>query len=82
MKVTPPQTASLAEGFYEVNVEGVARTVSEVRFPTWTENNGEDDLVNPWIMGEKVNDTTWKIRVPFAGHNFETGNYFTHILFL
>ncbi|MNI08724.1 GBS Bsp-like repeat protein [compost metagenome] len=81
LKVTSPQAASLADGAYEVRVEGVARTVSEVRFPTWTENNGQDDLENPWIMGEKVNDTTWKIRVPFAKHNFETGNYFTHFYY-
>ncbi|NOU79770.1 hypothetical protein GC101_12890 [Paenibacillus sp. LMG 31459] len=79
VKVTAPSSVSLADTFYEVNVEGVARTVSEVRFPSWTQNNGQDDLVNPWIMGEKINDTTWKIRIPFAEHNFETGNYFTHI---
>lgn len=79
VKVTSPSSVSLADSFYEVSVEGVSRTVSEVRFPTWTENNGQDDLINPWIRGEKVNDTTWKIRIPFADHNFETGNYFTHI---
>ncbi len=81
-KITSPQTASLVDGFYEIYVEGVARTVSEVRFPTWTEYNGQDDLVNPWITGEKINDTTWKIRVPFSKHNFETGNYFTHFYYL
>ncbi|QQZ61587.1 GBS Bsp-like repeat-containing protein [Paenibacillus sonchi] len=53
LKVTSPQAASLADGSYEVRVEGVARTVSEVRFPTWTENNGQDDLENPWIMGKR-----------------------------
>lgn len=79
IKIISPSTAYLADGFYDVNIEGVSRTVREVRFPSWTENNGQDDLENPWIMGEKVNDTTWKIRVPFAKHNFETGNYFTHI---
>ncbi|MNC20938.1 GBS Bsp-like repeat protein [compost metagenome] len=81
LKVSSPQTALLSDGFYEVSVEGVARTVSEVRFPTWTENNWQDDLENPWIRGEKINDTTWKIRVPFAKHNFETGNYFTHFYY-
>lgn len=80
-KITAPQPAYLVNTFYEITVEGVARTVSEVRFPTWTENQGQDDLENPWIMGEKVNDTTWKIRVPFSKHNFETGNYFTDIYF-
>lgn len=49
------------DGFYEVFVEGIARNVREVRFPTWTANEWQDDLVNPWIIGEMVNDTTWKI---------------------
>ncbi|MEK4046902.1 GBS Bsp-like repeat-containing protein [Paenibacillus sp. FSL H8-0048] len=80
-KVTSPKTTSLADGSYEISVEGVARNISEVRFPTWTENKGQDDLENPWILGEKLNDTTWKIRVPFSKHNFETGNYFTDIYF-
>lgn len=80
-KVNSPQSALLANEFYEISVEGVAKTISEVRFPTWTENRGQDDLENPWIMGEKLNDTTWKIRIPFSKHNFETGNYFTDIYF-
>ncbi|NOU78473.1 hypothetical protein GC101_06215 [Paenibacillus sp. LMG 31459] len=81
-KIYAPQLAYLSNGFYEVRVEGISRTVNEVRFPTWTENNGQDDLENPWIMGVKVSDTTWKIRVPFSKHNYETGNYLTHIYFL
>lgn len=78
VKTIAPQEASLVDGFYEVFVEGIARNVREVRFPTWTANEWQDDLVNPWIIGEKVNDTTWKIRVPFSKHNFEKGNYITH----
>ncbi|WP_233277781.1 GBS Bsp-like repeat-containing protein [Paenibacillus durus] len=78
-RIIAPQEASLADGYYEVSVEGVARTVQEVRFPSWTANNDQDDLENPWIIGEKIDDTTWRIRVPFSKHNFETGNYFTHI---
>lgn len=42
-KIISPQTASLVDGFYEVYVEDVARTVREVRFPTWTEFQGQDD---------------------------------------
>jgi hypothetical protein len=77
-KIYAPKDASLTNGFYEIYAEDVAKNVSEVRFPTWTENNGQDDLINPWITGEKVNDTTWKIRIPFNNHNFETGAYITH----
>ncbi|MEK5236047.1 GBS Bsp-like repeat-containing protein [Paenibacillus sp. FSL L8-0470] len=65
-KIISPQTVSLTDGYYEVYVEGVARTIKEVRFPTWTEYKGQDDIKDPWIIGEKVNDTTWKIRIPFS----------------
>ncbi|MNB80316.1 GBS Bsp-like repeat protein [compost metagenome] len=77
--ILAPSEASLADGYYEVSVDGVARTTQEVRFPSWTVSNGQDDLENPWIMGEKIDDTTWRIRVPFSKHNFETGSYVTDI---
>ena len=34
VKNIPPQEASLVDRFYEVFVEGIARNVREVRFPT------------------------------------------------
>ncbi|NOU78472.1 hypothetical protein GC101_06210 [Paenibacillus sp. LMG 31459] len=77
--VTAPGEASLASGSYNIQVNGVADSIKEVRFPTWTENKGQDDLVNPWITGEKLADGSWRIKVPFSNYNFETGNYITHI---
>ncbi|MBW4084560.1 GBS Bsp-like repeat-containing protein [Paenibacillus sp. S150] len=73
-----PSQVSLADGFYEIYVKNVANTVSEIRFPTWTDYNSQDDLVNPWITGERMTDGAWRIRIPFSEHNFETGNYITH----
>ncbi|MEK5395467.1 GBS Bsp-like repeat-containing protein [Paenibacillus sp. FSL K6-2859] len=79
IRVISPQEVSLADRYYEIFVEGIASNVREIRFPTWTDYNWQDDLVNPWIIGEKVNETTWKIRIPFSNHNYETGSYITHI---
>ncbi|WP_234541921.1 GBS Bsp-like repeat-containing protein [Paenibacillus pseudetheri] len=46
---------------------------------TWTVSNGQDDLEDPWIKGERLSPTSWRIRIPFFKHNNETGTYITHI---
>ncbi|WP_410514398.1 GBS Bsp-like repeat-containing protein [Paenibacillus sp. BR2-3] len=78
-KITAPAEVALSRGYYDIVVEGVPSSVAEVRFPTWTENNGQDDLENPWIQGERISSTSWRIRIPFSKHNNETGRYVTHI---
>ncbi|MFB6367791.1 GBS Bsp-like repeat-containing protein, partial [Paenibacillus elgii] len=52
---------------------------TKVEFPTWTEHNGQDDLENPWLQGEKVTEGVWKATIRFNKHNNETGKYITHI---
>ena len=56
--------------------------VAEVRFPTWTANNGQDDL-GEWITGDKylgnINGSKATYRVKISDHNNETGEYITHI---
>ncbi|MEK4852823.1 GBS Bsp-like repeat-containing protein [Paenibacillus sp. FSL H7-0756] len=79
LTVTAPVQASLADGFYTVQASGIPESIKEVRFPTWTEHMGQDDLVNPWITGERLADGSWRIKIPFSNHNFEMGNYITHI---
>jgi len=57
--------------------------VNRVQFPTWTEYNGQDDLLPNWntesaasgiISGNRVS-----FRVDTSSHNNETGTYITHI---
>ncbi len=54
--------------------------IERVEFPTWTDNNGQDDLV--WhLYSENVNSnsvTAW-YRVKISDHNNEYGQYMTHI---
>lgn len=51
--------------------------VSRVLFPTWTENNGQDDIT--WQAGT-ANGNTYTYRVSTNDHNNELGTYYcTHI---
>ncbi|MFE4569802.1 GBS Bsp-like repeat-containing protein [Paenibacillus chitinolyticus] len=77
--VRAPSDVNITAGSYEIVVDGVSDQVNKVLFPTWSENNGQDDLENPWPEGTKVSAHTWKITVPFDKHNNDTGNYITHI---
>lgn len=58
--------------------------VGTVRFPTWTEANGQDDLDLKWWDGDSKcigtkNGDTWTFRVKDSDHNYERGAYITHI---
>lgn len=79
VKVRSPEKASLKDESYDIYIDGVGSNVNEVRFPTWTEANGQDDLEQPWIRGVNQGNGTWKITIPFKKHNYETGKYITHI---
>ena len=50
--------------------------VTSVKMPTWTENGGQDDIV--W-HGAEVNNGVATFTVNRKDHNFEYGNYITHI---
>lgn len=51
-------------------------SVSHVRFPVWTDKNGQDDLI--WREGTKNGDI-YSLRVNISDHNNEYGVYHTHI---
>ncbi len=49
-----------------------------VRFPTWTDVNGQDELI--WYEGQYDWDNNrWKCTVPISEHNGEYGSYATHV---
>ncbi|MBQ8857591.1 MAG: GBS Bsp-like repeat-containing protein [Lachnospiraceae bacterium] len=54
-----------------------------VRFPTWTENNGQDDLNSAWTTSDAskgtINGNRVTFRVNASEHNGESGLYHTHI---
>ena len=54
-----------------------------VKFPTWTEKNGQDDL-KAWMDSNTAYDgtksgNTYTFRVKISDHGNERGNYITHI---
>ena len=53
---------------------------SSLRFPTWTENKGQDDII--WYdgkIGNRHNGRMFYCRVNKSEHNNENGKYITHI---
>ena len=72
---------------YDVYVYGVSDAgsgVNRVQFPTWTTNNGQDDIQSNWqtnssASGKNQGNGTWYYRVNVSDHNNESGTYNTHI---
>ncbi len=62
---------------YVYGVSDVSSGVNRVQFPTWTDNNGQDDL--KWESGQNIGNGTWYYRVNASAHNNESGQYQTHI---
>ena len=50
--------------------------ISSVLFPTWTDANGQDDIV--WHQA-KISGDTASYRVLYSQHNYEQGNYSVHV---
>lgn len=49
---------------------------TSVKFPTWTEENGQDDII--WYNGT-ISGSTGIVAIDFANHNNSSGRYITHI---
>ena len=85
---TSAEVKNVTTDSYDVYVYGVSDSqsgVKVVRFPTWTELNGQDDLASDWgsdsntsVKGENLGSGTYKFTVKRSEHNNEFGNYITH----
>jgi hypothetical protein len=67
-------------GFFNVYANGVSPDVTEVRFPTWGETNGQNDIV--WYWGTNMGGGKWGAAINLANHavgNTEYGNIVTHV---
>nr|WP_285891277.1 GBS Bsp-like repeat-containing protein [Paenibacillus pasadenensis] len=78
-KVDSPGIVDLSAASFDVYAYNVPESAEDVRFPTWTESQGQDDLENPWILGRKVSKGVWKVTIPFSKHFKENGSYLTHV---
>ncbi len=91
--ITPDTSKPVISDVKITDVDGTGYTVSckvtdnvnidRVQFPTWTSNNGQDDLKNNWqndsLYTGKRNGDTFTYRVNVSDHNKESGEYITHI---
>lgn len=57
--------------------------VDRVQFPTWTLYNDQDDLIPDWGSNRQCSGTSngnsYTYRVNISDHNYELGEYITHI---
>ena len=69
---------NLGGGRYKISIYNPvsAGAISDVSFPTWSEENGQDDLV--WYKGTKNNDGSWSTIVDGSNH-LNSGNFITHV---
>ncbi|WP_414733804.1 CHAP domain-containing protein [Acetobacterium carbinolicum] len=81
--ITPPSlsdvlvTDYLSEGIkVTALVSDDLSGISQVYFPVWTENGGQDDLI--WHEGS-VSDNVASCFIPYSDHNTELGDYNVHV---
>ncbi|MFB0846919.1 GBS Bsp-like repeat-containing protein [Paenibacillus oleatilyticus] len=52
---------------YDIVLFNIDPKATQVEFPTWTEKNGQDDVI--WHQGEKVGDGIWKVTILFSKYS-------------
>jgi hypothetical protein len=62
---------------FSINASDADSGIDQVRFPTWTTANGQDDLI--WHVGTHLGNGVYQYDVKTSEHNNETGAYTTHI---
>ena len=67
---------------YSITLKNLQTTngapIGSVKFPTWSEKNGQDDLI--WYEGTQITGTNdWKVTINTSKHGNDGGNYYTHI---
>ena len=69
-------------GTFDVIVSGVSSPdgVREVKLPTWSNVDGQDDII--WYTAKKQADGTYKITVKVSDHKYSTGLYNVHLYYI
>lgn len=86
---TPPEISNIfvsdvSETGYTVHCTVIDNTwIDRVQFPTWTVYNEQDDIVQDWATNSLCSGTadgdSYTYRVNSFDHNYELGEYITHI---
>ncbi|WP_049507941.1 GBS Bsp-like repeat-containing protein [Streptococcus anginosus] len=69
-------------GTFDVIVSDVSAPygVREVKLPTWSNVNGQDDII--WYTATKQTNGTYKVTVRAVDHKFSTGLYHIHLYYI
>lgn len=60
----------------EIIIKGVPEGVHNIQFPTWSSQNGQNDIV--WYQGTNLGSRTWSVVVDSGNHS-HAGTYITHV---
>ncbi|WP_423215601.1 GBS Bsp-like repeat-containing protein [Streptococcus equinus] len=71
------QIQKLTDFSAQVTVTGVPIYIHDVQLPTWTNNNGQDDI--RWYHATKQADGSYIYTFYAKNHNFESGHYNVHV---
>ncbi|MCM3748344.1 GBS Bsp-like repeat-containing protein [Paenibacillus pasadenensis] len=78
-QIIAPSSISLGTRYYEVRVTGIPQNITEVKVPTWSNHNGQDDL--EWIPAVNRGHGIWSAVVDVARHGNDTGPYTSHFYY-
>ena len=69
-------------GTFDVVVSEVSAPygVQEVKLPTWSNENGQDDII--WHKAQKQSDGTYKFTVRSSEHKNSVGDYSVHLYYI
>lgn len=76
----PSATVSVkqqTETTYQVTVDNVPAYITSIVLPTWTEANGQDDII--WYQTTKNGTTSYTAIISVAKHYLESGKYNVHV---
>ncbi|MCQ8259932.1 GBS Bsp-like repeat-containing protein [Streptococcus suis] len=68
-------------GSYEVQVSNIVapRGLVKVLVPTWTETNGQDDII--WHEAQRQSDGSYLAKINKADHKYGSGKYISHVYY-
>ena len=66
-------------GTYDVVISNLVtpKGVQRIVVPTWTDNNGQDDII--WNNAVKQTDGTYRLTIKASDHRWESGKYHSHV---
>ena len=76
------QNKDANKGTFDVIVSGVSSPdgVREVKLPTWSSVNGQDDII--WYTATKQANGTYKVTVKASDYKNSTGLYYVHLYYV